>query len=453
MSVFVLDTNKTPLAPCHEDRARRLLKSGKAAIYRRYPFTIILKRAVENPQVPELRVKLDPGSKTTGIAVVDDCSGKIVFAAELSHRGHAIKESLDSRRAIRRSRRARHTRYRSARWQNRRRKAGWLPPSLQTRSGSPLTYFTPNVHRSTDINRLAYEKHPIPQTRLNPGNRQGRSKWISDKMIQRVRWRKLAQSIIGQDKDPFLSAFSHYTTDRLGKRQAIIPLTHNFLINSYQTLKNNKYHYKLALDHYNQPEEVTQRQSNRSYHTGQLTINCCLCICLMAGLAFIFHSPFIFPSLGPTAFLFFYKPTDPSSSPRNTLIGHSIATLAGYFSLVVTGLTAAGPVFAVGVTWPRIIAIGLSLGLTVGLMTLLHAPHPPATSTVLIVSLGTLTKPWQLIVLMFAVILLTMQASIINHLAGIDHHYPELKDCVQSGKKPLLKLVSLSFRLLPHTNS
>ncbi len=153
MSVFVVDTNKTPLAPCHEDRARRLLKSGKAAIYRRFPFTIILKRAVENPQVPDLRVKLDPGSKTTGIAVVDDQSGKVVFAAELSHRGHTIKESLDSRRAIRRSRRNRKTRYRKARWQNRRRPEGWLPPSLQSRIANILTWVARLSHlcRITNI--------------------------------------------------------------------------------------------------------------------------------------------------------------------------------------------------------------------------------------------------------------------------------------------------------------
>lgn len=139
MSVFVVDTNKMLLAPCHEDRARRLLKSRKAAIYRKFPFTIILKRAVENPQIPDLRCKLDPGSKTTGIAVVDDQSGKVVFAAALSHRGHAIKESLDSRRAIRRSRRNRKIRYRQARWRNRRRREGWLPPSLQSRIANVLT--------------------------------------------------------------------------------------------------------------------------------------------------------------------------------------------------------------------------------------------------------------------------------------------------------------------------
>ena len=140
MSVFVLDTNKTPLAPCHEAKARKLLDGGKAAIYRKFPFTIILKYAVENPKVPDLRIKLDPGSRTTGLAVVDDASGKVVFAAELTHRGHTIKESLDSRRAIRRGRRNRKTRYRQARWQNRRREIGWLPPCLQSRIANILTW-------------------------------------------------------------------------------------------------------------------------------------------------------------------------------------------------------------------------------------------------------------------------------------------------------------------------
>jgi len=82
MSVFVLDTNKTPLSPCHEAKARKLLDTGKAAIFRRYPFTIILKHAVDDLSVPELRVKLDPGSKITGITVIDDTSGTVVFASD-----------------------------------------------------------------------------------------------------------------------------------------------------------------------------------------------------------------------------------------------------------------------------------------------------------------------------------------------------------------------------------
>jgi 5-methylcytosine-specific restriction endonuclease McrA len=139
MSVFVVDTNKVPLAPCHEAKARKLLDAGKAAIYRRFPFTIILKFAIDNPKVPDLRIKIDPGSKTTGITIIDDQSGKVLFAAELSHRGHPIRESLEKRRNARRGRRHRQTRYRKARWQNRRRRSGWLPPSIMSRIANILT--------------------------------------------------------------------------------------------------------------------------------------------------------------------------------------------------------------------------------------------------------------------------------------------------------------------------
>src|SRR3989440_13066799 len=150
-------------------------------------------------------------------------------------------------------------------------------------------------------------------------------------------------------------------------------------------------------------------------------INGCISIGLMSVLAVVTGSPFIFPSLGPTAFLFFYTPTAPAASPRNTVIGHAIGAAAGYFSLVVTGLTMAGPALSVGVTWPRVIAAALSLGLTAGLMVLLKSPHPPAGATTLIISLGILTKPWQLLLLMVAVILLTLQAIVINRLAGIPY--------------------------------
>lgn len=141
--VFVLDTNKCPLNPVRPGRARILLTQGKAAVWRRYPFTIILKVTVEHPTVHPLRLKLDPGSKTTGIALVDDATGEVVFAAELIHRGQAIKAALDTRCAVRRSRRQRKTRYRQPRFQNRTRKQGWLAPSLASRVVNVLTW----VHR------------------------------------------------------------------------------------------------------------------------------------------------------------------------------------------------------------------------------------------------------------------------------------------------------------------
>ena len=140
-NVFVLDTNKQPLNPVHPGRARILLTQGKAAVYKRYPFTIVLKAAVEHPTLEPLRIKIDPGSKTTGLALVNDATGQVVFAAELTHRGQKVKEHLDDRRTVRRSRRRRHTRYRKPRFDNRRnKKKGWLPPSLESRISNIETW-------------------------------------------------------------------------------------------------------------------------------------------------------------------------------------------------------------------------------------------------------------------------------------------------------------------------
>lgn len=84
--VFVLDTNRRPLSPCHPARARELLRKGKAAVFRRVPFTIILKYVPEGEPTP-VRVKLDPGSRITGIALVMQRRGmdEVVWASELQH--------------------------------------------------------------------------------------------------------------------------------------------------------------------------------------------------------------------------------------------------------------------------------------------------------------------------------------------------------------------------------
>jgi 5-methylcytosine-specific restriction endonuclease McrA len=156
--VFVIDTYYKPLNPVHPGRARLLLKEGKAAVYRMYPFTLILKTEVKKPEVTPLRVKLDPGSQTTGIAVVDDASGEVVFAAELSHRGLAIKSALDDRRAIRRGRRNRKTRYRKPRFNNRKnKKKGWLPPSLESRMANILTWVA-RLSRACPITAISMER-------------------------------------------------------------------------------------------------------------------------------------------------------------------------------------------------------------------------------------------------------------------------------------------------------
>jgi CBS-domain-containing membrane protein len=150
-------------------------------------------------------------------------------------------------------------------------------------------------------------------------------------------------------------------------------------------------------------------------------VNGFISIALMALAALVTDAPFVFPSLGPTAFLFFFTPMAPTASPRNTIVGHAVGAGVGWLSLVAFGLTHADPALAEGVSLGRVGAAGLSLGLTSGLMVLLRSPHPPAGATTLIVSLGLIAHLWQLGVLMLAVLLLTGQAFVINRLAGVPY--------------------------------
>lgn len=155
--VYILDTNRQPLDPCHPARARHLLKHGRAAVFRRFPFTIILKdRLAADSTTHAHQLKLDPGARTTGIAVVQAGTDRVIWAAELTHRGQQIREALRTRAQVRRSRRRRKTRYRKARFLNRRRPDGWLPPSLESRVANVLTWVR-RLLRLCPISVLAQE--------------------------------------------------------------------------------------------------------------------------------------------------------------------------------------------------------------------------------------------------------------------------------------------------------
>jgi 5-methylcytosine-specific restriction endonuclease McrA len=143
--------------PCNPARARELLKSGKAAVYRRYPFTIILKDR-EGGDTQPIQVKIDPGSKVTGIAVVVEFKRGLccVWASELTHCGQQIRDELLSRRQLRRGRRTRKLRYRQAKFDNRKRPKGWLPPSLMSRVYNILTWMK-RLMRYVPVTHLAME--------------------------------------------------------------------------------------------------------------------------------------------------------------------------------------------------------------------------------------------------------------------------------------------------------
>jgi len=129
--VFVLDAEGKPMAPCHAARARELLDRGGAHVEETCPFAIRLTRAVAEPVVDKATIKLDSGAKHLGFAVMGE-TGMVHLMGQLDYRTD-IKDRLDWRRACRRNRRSRKTRYRKPRFDNRRRPEGWLPPSLRHR--------------------------------------------------------------------------------------------------------------------------------------------------------------------------------------------------------------------------------------------------------------------------------------------------------------------------------
>ncbi|MDJ0798398.1 MAG: RNA-guided endonuclease IscB [Calothrix sp. MO_167.B12] len=154
--VFVIDSEKRPATPIHPAQARQLLRNKKAAVYRRYPFTLILKETRPDSLVQPIRLKIDPGAKHTGIALVNDGTGDVVFAAQLKHRGFAIRDALSSRRQLRRSRRNRQTRYRKPRFLNRTRPEGWLAPSLKSRIENIKTWVN-KLRKFAPINAISQE--------------------------------------------------------------------------------------------------------------------------------------------------------------------------------------------------------------------------------------------------------------------------------------------------------
>lgn len=151
-------------------------------------------------------------------------------------------------------------------------------------------------------------------------------------------------------------------------------------------------------------------------------VNGFVTIAALALLALVSRNPFVFPSLGPTAYLLFFTPLATTASPRNTILGHAVGLVCGYGAFILTGAGALPFGAHHNIFWPRILAAALSLSSTGALMVLLDVSHPPAGATTLIVSLGIISKPAELVVIEVAVFLLVAQALAINRLAGL--HYP-----------------------------
>ena len=163
--VFVIDASKKPLDMCHPAKARKLLRDGKAKIYRKEPFTIILIKIVDKPAENKYRLKIDYGSRHTGLAILK--GAKVCWLGQLKHRTN-IKELLDKRRGYRKRRRNANLRYRKPRFKHRTKPKGWLPPSLMSRVNNIKTFITRLV-RMLPLGAISYENVKFDtQKMMNP---------------------------------------------------------------------------------------------------------------------------------------------------------------------------------------------------------------------------------------------------------------------------------------------
>jgi len=137
LMVIVLDKNKHPLSFMSEKRAKQMLNEGRATIHMLFPFIIRMKDIdAKNCNVHEFKIKIDPGSKYTGIAITD-LNNNVYFKANLIHRAQTIVSDLETRKSIRHNRRNRKTRYRRCKYKKNQnsqsnRPEGWLPPSIMS---------------------------------------------------------------------------------------------------------------------------------------------------------------------------------------------------------------------------------------------------------------------------------------------------------------------------------
>jgi CBS-domain-containing membrane protein len=133
-------------------------------------------------------------------------------------------------------------------------------------------------------------------------------------------------------------------------------------------------------------------------------------------VALLLKQPWLFPSLGPTAMLFFQSPEQPAARPLNTVVGHVIGILVGWACLLLLVPPGTPPAPVGGLTPAYLLSGALSVAITVAVLALLALPHPPAGASTLIVSLGILTQPAQIASMVGAVLLVTLLGWTLDRL-------------------------------------
>lgn len=147
-----------------------------------------------------------------------------------------------------------------------------------------------------------------------------------------------------------------------------------------------------------------------------------LAMTLLGLLAWALHAPLLTPPLGATALLCFQLPLVPASSPRSVAYGHALGLICGWLALLATG-TLGQPAALSAVPVSRVVAAGLALAVSMVLMNAWDCVHPPAGATTLVVALGLLQSPLDLLALLAGAVVVALAAAVWHRLRGVDYPF------------------------------
>ncbi len=163
-----------------------------------------------------------------------------------------------------------------------------------------------------------------------------------------------------------------------------------------------------------QPWYLLIRFPQKAARAAFAAVGAAIAIGIICTVAIITGQPLVFPTLGPSAFLFFSQPAAPASCPRNAIVAHGSGILIGWAVYWLFGIA-----LSCDAVTAQVGAATVSLGLISAWMVAAKVTHPPAASTALMVALGLMVQWQELAAVMAAIVLLTAEAYCMNRLSGI----------------------------------
>jgi CBS-domain-containing membrane protein len=161
------------------------------------------------------------------------------------------------------------------------------------------------------------------------------------------------------------------------------------------------------------------RHDERRVVSAVTALNGGLAILVVSLFAWLTELPLVFPALGPSIFILFSAPLSAAAAPRSVILGHWVSIAAGYVVWWAVSYVAGHPVSLEAGGWPLIMSASMALALMCFLLVRLSCPHPPACGSGLVVALGAVTAPLDLLLMALVIVWLCVQAVALNRAVGV----------------------------------